>query len=266
MKKILSLIIVLLAALMPASAETVKIKVVQTTDLHGNFFPYNFIKREAWGGSLARVHSFVENERKTYGDNVILLDGGDILQGQPSAYYYNFMDTVSTHLCADIMNYMGYSAAAMGNHDIETGHSVYDRWVKDCNFPVLGANIIDTKTGNPYLPPYKVVDCNGVKVAILGLITPAIPAWLAENLWSGLYFEDMEESARKWVKIIQKKERPDVLIGLFHSGRDATRTIGNGTKTHRYRWLKMFRALTSCLWDTTTNHTAKMCPQPTATM
>ena len=226
MKKILSLIIVLLAALVPAGAETVKIKVVQTTDLHGNFFPYNFIKREAWGGSLARVHSFVENERKTYGDNVILLDGGDILQGQPSAYYYNFMDTVSTHLCADIMNYMRYSAAAMGNHDIETGHSVYDRWVKDCNFPVLGANIIDTKTGNPYLPPYKVVDCNGVKVAILGLITPAIPAWLAENLWSGLYFEDMEESARKWVKIIQKKERPDVLIGLFHSGRDATRTIG----------------------------------------
>lgn len=228
MKKILSLIIIALAALniMPASAKTVRIKVVQTTDIHGNFFPYDFINRKAWGGSLARVHTFVENERATYGDNLILLDDGDILQGQPSAYYYNFIDTTSTHLCADIMNYMGYTAGTMGNHDIETGHAVYDRWVKDCKFPILGANIIDTKTGEPYIAPYKIVDCDGVKVAILGLITPAIPAWLAENLWEGLHFEDMEVSARKWVKIIQEKECPDLLIGLFHSGRNASRSIG----------------------------------------
>ena len=228
MKRILSLIIIALAALniMPTSAKTVRIKVVQTTDIHGNFFPYDFINRKAWGGSLARVHTFVENERATYGDNLILLDDGDILQGQPSAYYYNFIDTTSTHLCADIMNYMGYTAGTMGNHDIETGHAVYDRWVKDCKFPILGANIIDTKTGEPYIAPYKIVDCDGVKVAILGLITPAIPAWLAENLWEGLYFEDMEVSARKWVKIIQEKECPDLLIGLFHSGRNASRSIG----------------------------------------
>lgn len=76
MKRILSLIIIALAALniMPTSAKTVRIKVVQTTDIHGNFFPYDFINRKAWGGSLARVHTFVENERATYGDNLILLD------------------------------------------------------------------------------------------------------------------------------------------------------------------------------------------------
>ena len=50
------------------------------------------------GGSLARVYSFVQEERRAYGDNLLLLDNGDILQGQPSAYYYNFMDTVSTHI------------------------------------------------------------------------------------------------------------------------------------------------------------------------
>lgn len=228
MKRLISLIMILAAGFNTINAQehTIKLKIVQTSDIHGNFFPYDFINRKAWGGSLARVHAFAEEQRKTFGENLILLDNGDILQGQPSVYYYNFIDTVSSHLCADMLNFMRYDAANMGNHDIETGHAVYDRWVKECNFPVLGANIIDTKTGVPYLPPYKIIERDGIKIAVLGLITPAIPAWLAENLWEGLQFEDMETSARKWVKIIQEKEKPDILIGLFHSGRDASKNTG----------------------------------------
>ena len=228
MKRLISLIMILAAGFNTINAQehTIKLKIVQTSDIHGNFFPYDFINRKAWGGSLACVHAFAEEQRKTFGDNLILLDNGDILQGQPSVYYYNFIDTVSSHLCADMLNFMRYDAANMGNHDIETGHAVYDRWVKECNFPVLGANIIDTKTGAPYLPPYKIIERDGIKIAVLGLITPAIPAWLAENLWEGLQFEDMETSARKWVKIIQEKEKPDILIGLFHSGRDASKNTG----------------------------------------
>lgn len=228
MKRLISLIMILAAGFNTINAQehTIKLKIVQTSDIHGNFFPYDFINRKAWGGSLARVHAFAEEQRKTFGENLILLDNGDILQGQPSVYYYNFIDTVSSHLCADMLNFMRYDAANMGNHDIETGHAVYDRWVKECNFPVLGANIIDTKTGAPYLPPYKIIERDGIKIAVLGLITPAIPAWLAENLWEGLQFEDMETSARKWVKIIQEKENPDILIGLFHSGRDASKNTG----------------------------------------
>lgn len=209
-----------------SSHATTTLKIVQTSDIHGNFFPYDFINRDSWGGSLARVCAFVENERKTYGDNLILLDNGDILQGQPTVYYYNFIDTKSKHVCAEMMNYMRYDVGNVGNHDVETGHAVYDRWISQCNFPILGANIIDTATGNPYLPPYKVIERNGVKVAVLGMITPAIPAWLAENLWAGLRFDDMEETARKWVKIIREKENPDILVGLFHSGRDASKKTG----------------------------------------
>lgn len=208
------------------NGNSVKIKIIQTSDVHGNFFPYDFINQKPWDGSLARVYSYVEKQRETYGENIILLDNGDILQGQPSVYYYNFIDTTSTHLCAEIMNFMGYDAGNMGNHDIETGHKVYDRWISQCNFPILGANVINNDTQEPYLPPYKVIERNGVKIAILGMVTPAIPAWLAENLWAGLHFDDMEECAAKWVKIIREKENPDILVGLFHSGRDASRKTG----------------------------------------
>ena len=77
---------------------------------------------EAGAGSLARVMTYTDKLRKETGrDHVILLENGDILQGQPTAYYYNFIDTTSTHLCADIPNYMQYDAGTVGNHDIETG-------------------------------------------------------------------------------------------------------------------------------------------------
>lgn len=207
--------------LLPAQEREVKLKIVQTSDVHGNFYPYNFITQEEWAGSLARVHAFVQKKREIYKENLILLDNGDILQGQPTAYYYNYIDTVSTHLCAEMMNYMGYDAGNMGNHDVETGRPVFDRWIGDCNFPVLGANIIDTATGETHLKPYKVMERDGVKIVVLGMITPAIPAWLSENLWQGLRFDDMEQTAKKWMKIIREKENPDLVIGLFHAGQDA---------------------------------------------
>lgn len=204
-----------------AQEKSVKLKIIQTSDIHGNYYPYNFITRKDWKGSLARVHALVQQKRQEYKDNLILLDNGDILQGQPTAYYYNYIDTVSVHLCSQMMNYMGYDAGNMGNHDVETGRTVFDRWIKECRFPVLGANIIEVATDSTHLPPYQVLERDGARIVVLGMITPAIPAWLPENLWQGLRFDDMEESARKWMKVIREKEQPDLVIGLFHAGQEA---------------------------------------------
>ena len=134
-------LILLLPALAQAREREVKLKIVQTSDVHGNYYPYDFIRQNETGGSLARVCSYVQEKRQTYGERLILVDNGDILQGQPSAYYYNYIDTTSIHLCAEMLNYMGYDAGNMGNHDVETGRKVFDRWANDCHFPVLGANI-----------------------------------------------------------------------------------------------------------------------------
>lgn len=204
----------------------VTLKFIETTDVHGCYFPYDFIRQKPAKGSLARVSSYVKALRKDWGDRLLLVDNGDILQGQPVAYYYNYIDTASVHANAAILNYMQYDLATVGNHDIEAGHAVYDRWVSQCNFPILGANVIDTLTGKPYFEPYKVLEREGVKVAVLGMITPAIPSWLPEKLWSGLRFEDMETCARRWVKEIREKEQPDVLVGLFHAGPEGNELDG----------------------------------------
>lgn len=226
---LISISLFLVVSILPVNsfAHNTKIKIVYTTDVHGNFFPVDYFTMSPMEGSLSRVVSAIDSIRETPGgNNLIILDNGDFLQGQPSVYYYNYIDTISPHLASEIYNYIGYDATTIGNHDVETGHAVYDRWRSQNRMPLLGANVIDNKSGQPYLRPYVILEKDGVRIAVLGLLTPAIPAWLPENLWSGLSFEDMVTSAKKWMPIIKSNENPDIIIGLFHSGHDETMRTG----------------------------------------
>ena len=196
----------------------ITIRILATSDVHGCFFPYDFIERRPMNGSLARVSHYVKEIRKETNGNVVLLDNGDILQGQPTSFYCNYANPRIPNAAAHAINYMKYDAQTIGNHDVETGHKVYDKWIKEVNCPILGANVVDNATDEPYLTPYTIVERQGVRIAVLGMLTPAIPNWLKEELWSGMHFEEMTESTRKWVEHIKEVEKPDVIVGLFHSG------------------------------------------------
>ncbi|MDC7224938.1 MAG: bifunctional UDP-sugar hydrolase/5'-nucleotidase [Spirochaetales bacterium] len=198
------------------------LKVIETTDVHGSLVPYDFIKGKETDTSLAQVFSLVKAERAKEGQEVLLLDNGDILQGQPIVYYSNFEAVDSPHIVAEMMNYMDYDASAVGNHDIEPGHPVYDKLVDEFDFPWLAANVVKAGTEEPYFPPYAVFEMNGATIVVLGMCTPGVPSWLPENLWEGLEFKGMVETAQKWVPLIEEQEDPDVLIGLFHAGIDYT--------------------------------------------
>ncbi len=212
-----------------SQTKIVEIRVLQTSDVHGSFFPYDFIDRKPADGSMARVSSYVKELRKEYGNKLLLLDNGDILQGQPTCYYCNYIKPSMPNVAASVINYMGYDAQTVGNHDIETGHAVYDKWIREVKCPMLGANVIDTSTGQPYLKPYAIFVRDGVRIAVIGMLTPAIPNWLSYNLCEGMRFDDMVESARYWIEYVKEKERPDVVIGLFHSGWDG------GITTNKYQ-------------------------------
>lgn len=228
MKQLALLFLTLCTLALPAREKEVRLRILETSDIHGNYFSYDFLARKAGTGGLSRVCTYVRSQREALGEaSVVLLDNGDILQGQPSAYYYNFIDTVSTHICAAMLNYMKYDAATVGNHDVETGHPVYDRWAAACEFPVTGANATDLSTGAPYWKPYAVVERNGVRIGVLGLVTPGIPTWLPEKLWEGLRFDDMVQTARRYVAELREKEKVDLVVGLFHSGVGRADATGN---------------------------------------
>jgi len=217
-KLVLSFIVIL--PLFYINAQTVTLKFIETSDVHGALVPYDLTNNKQTTASLAQVHTFVIIEKQDPNQEVILLDNGDMLQGDPMAYYYNYIDTTNVNIFAEAMNYINYDAATIGNHDIETGHDVYDKFNKEINFPWLAANAIKTEEDQPYFKPYTIIERRGIKIAVLGLITPSVPNWLPEFLWKGIRFEDMIESARNWVSIISEKENPDILIGLFHAGVD----------------------------------------------
>lgn len=222
LKRIITTSFVSLILSISLTAQTINLKIVETSDVHGAIFPYDLRNDRPSNSSLAQVMTYLRQERAKADQHVILLDNGDILQGDPIVYYYNFERTDTIHLYADVMNYMQYDAGTVGNHDIETGHAVYDKFNKELKFPWLAANAVRTSDGKPYLKPYTMIEIGLLRIAVLGLITPSIPNWLPEKIWEGMEFHDMIESARKWVKEIKLREQPDMIVGVFHAGVDYT--------------------------------------------
>ena len=233
MKNIIWAALLLLSTAASATTtRTVKLKIVETSDVHGHFFPYDFMEKKPLKGTLARVNTYIKKQRQQYGDHLLLIDNGDILQGQPCVYWSNYVMPQDENLAAQVINYMKYDAETVGNHDIEPGHKVYDKWIREVRCPLLGANIVwknqpdvASLNGRPTavyagLQPYSIHYVEGVKIAIIGMLTPAIPNWLNESVWKGMEFEEMVSCAKKWVKYIKEYERPDLIFGLFHSGKD----------------------------------------------
>jgi 2',3'-cyclic-nucleotide 2'-phosphodiesterase/3'-nucleotidase len=215
--------------------KTVRLKVIETSDVHGHFFPYDFMEKKPLKGTLSRASTYINRQRQAYGDRLLLIDNGDILQGQPCVYWSNYVMPDDENLAAQVINYMKYDAETVGNHDVEPGHKVYDKWIREVRCPLLGANIVkeECKGGEASpqsiytgLKPYSVHYREGVKIVILGMLTPAIPNWLNKSVWKGIEFEEMTSCARKWVKYIKETERPDLIFGLFHSGLNGGITTG----------------------------------------
>lgn len=184
----------------------VNLQIIGTTDIHGSIFSFDFIDNKERAASLGALTGYLDSLKKQGDKELILLDNGDILQGQPPVYYYNYIDTTNPHVVSRVLNFMEYDASAVGNHDIETGHAVYDKIRDEFRFPWLAANAIDTRTNKPYFQPYTIIERSGIKIAVLGMVTPAIPNWLPEKVYSGITFEDMVESSEKWVKLIHSEK------------------------------------------------------------
>ena len=189
-----------------------------TNDVHGHYFDSLYVQPQV-RGSLMSVSAHVDSLRGMWGrENVILVDAGDYLQGDNAAYYYNFVDTTSVHLYARLVDHIGYDAVVVGNHDIETGHPVYDRIVSQMKTPMLAANALHASTGKPYFKEYVILKKQGLKIAIIGCTNPNIGNWLSPKLWAGMEFKNLLPYAQEVVDRVHATEHPDVVILAAHTG------------------------------------------------
>lgn len=232
MKKICFLLLIAAASLLTGCSVRNGVYTVElcaTNDLHGRYFDSLYVENNVHPHSLANVSEYVNQLRAANGNGgVLLVDVGDALQGDNAVFYSNFIDTADhskKHLFTRVAEYIGFDALIVGNHDIEAGHSVYDRVLKETKIPYLAANAIDVNTGKPYFKPYAVFNKNGLKIAVIGMTNPNIKKWLGEELWHGMDFTEIEEKAQQIINSLKANEKPDVIVLAVHAG------IGRGLET-----------------------------------
>lgn len=224
MKRICSCLFAAMLLMLAAACSSGErtLHIVTTGDVHGNWFDEPYVEGGATKTSLMSVSAWVDSLRQAAGaDNVLLLDAGDCLQGDNATYYYNYVADIEDHLFPELVSYMKYDAVTVGNHDIETGHPVYDKIAAQLaarKIPFLGGNAVRKDNGEPYFPVYKMFRRGGMKVAVLGFTNPNMRAWLAEPVWSGIEFVSLIPCVQEWVDRVRAKEKPDVVVVLVHSG------------------------------------------------
>ena len=194
--------------------------VLSTNDVHGTWFDSTYVDNGIRKSIFAMNH-YIDSVRTADGfDNVLLVDAGDCLQGDNAPYYFNYVDTVTPHLFPRLLEYMKYDAVAVGNHDVETGHPVYDRVTADlkkAGADFLAGNAIRNDNGKTYFPLYKMVKKAGLRIAVLGYTNANIKAWLSEDLWSGMHFVSIADIIQNDVDQVIAKEHPDVVVATMHS-------------------------------------------------
>lgn len=195
--------------------------VVSTGDGHGNWFAQPIEEGGKPRGTIMSQSRFVNDVRAAKGeDNVILVDAGDNIFGNGAPFYYNYVDTVSSHLFPRLAAYMKYDAVVAGHSDFEAGHRVYDRVateMKRNGVPFLAGNAVSEKNGKPYFPAYSIVRKGGVKVAILGYTNAANASLMDESCVSGISFESLLPLVQEDVDKVRSKEKPQVVIVVAHT-------------------------------------------------
>jgi 2',3'-cyclic-nucleotide 2'-phosphodiesterase / 3'-nucleotidase len=219
----------------------VTVTIMGTTDLHGSVFNWDYFKNTEYDDSakndigLAKVATLVEAVRSQRGrEHTLMIDAGDTIQGTPLAYYFARIAPITRsniHPMAAAMNHIGYDAAALGNHEFNYGIPLLRTFADQLDFPLLGANALDARTGRPAFAPYviKTVRVRGeqpIKVGILGLTNPGIAIWDKANVEGKMTFPGLVEQARIWVPRM-RAAGVDVVMVAAHSGAATSSSYGD---------------------------------------
>src|SRR4051812_2127780 len=201
------------------SQQSFDLVVATTTDVHGRVRAWDYYanKPEAVRG-LTRAATIVDSVRAANPGRVILLDAGDLLQGNPLAYVAARVSTDRTNPVIAAMNAMHYDAAAIGNHEYNYGVPYLDSAVRQAAFPFLSANTyrVDPEGVHAYRP-WTIVERAGIKVGVIGATTPGVAVWDAENIRGRLRFGDIIPAVRQAVTEA-RAAGADVIVVTVHSG------------------------------------------------
>ncbi|MGV8830990.1 MAG: bifunctional 2',3'-cyclic-nucleotide 2'-phosphodiesterase/3'-nucleotidase [Devosia sp.] len=225
-----------------AQANQAHLRILETTDLHVAVFAYDYYAdapNNTMG--LARTASIIDSIRAEAG-NSMLIDNGDIIQGNPMGDYMAYEKGLdgNVHPIIAAMNTLGYEAATLGNHEFNYGLEYLDKALSGAEFPFVSANLVrgelaaDPLSDTTYIKPYMIVekqlvDGSGatktIKIGLIGFLPPQIMTWDATHLEGNVNTRDIVETAKAYVpKMIE--EGAELIIALSHSGIAADQSTG----------------------------------------
>lgn len=183
------------------------LKIIHTSDLHGYFFPTDYLDREKKNVGYL---SLLNNIKKD--DHTILTDGGDILQGSSFAYYVK--ENLNSNVVADMMQNVDYYT--LGNHDFNYGYDYLRTYVENMKGKLVCANVRD-KTGKIKFNPYYVKEIDDYKIGIAGVVTDWVNLWERKENLVNFEITDAFEGAKRALEGL-KKENTDFNILIYHGG------------------------------------------------
>ena len=189
--------------------ETRTVRIIATSDLHGKFCPWDYaLNAESTSGSMAQLATAIAKYRT---EDTILVDAGDTIQANSAEI---FLGSEDVHPMVRAMNALKYDVWVTGNHEYNFGIDTIKKTIADLNCKALTGNVYD-RDGKPIADGYTILEQNGVRIAVIGMVTPNIARWDASNL-QGCNVTDPLEETRKIIDNIKGKY--DVLVGVFHMG------------------------------------------------
>ncbi len=182
------------------------LRILATSDIHGKFYPYLYARnKEDTSGSLAQLATAIPEFRT---ENTILVDCGDSIQDNSADIFIG----EDVHPVIEGLNKLGYDIWVPGNHDFDYGMDVTKKTIASFDGYVLSGNVYD-ENNIPLADGYIILNRGGVRIALIGMVTPYIQFWGAKNLENCTVLDPVEQTRR----IIDKIQgRYDVLVGTMH--------------------------------------------------
>jgi 2',3'-cyclic-nucleotide 2'-phosphodiesterase/3'-nucleotidase len=218
MNTLLSALLAAGLAIQSAQApDSVHLVVVATTDVHGRVFHWDYVRDGEAPFGLTRAATVVDSLRDLYPGRVIVVDAGDLIQGNPFATYFAEEQAVDPHPVVDALNAVGFDAATPGNHEFNWGLDVFARVIDAAAFPVVSANLYRLPRDTLALPPFALVPRGGVRVGITGFTTPGAMVWDRANLAGRLRVHPILPNARRVLEDLADAGA-DLRVAVIHSG------------------------------------------------
>ena len=201
-----------------AVPQSLKLVIATTTDTHGRLRGWDYYTDtpDAARG-LSRAATIVDSLRQANPSRVVLVDAGDLLQGNPLTDAAQRNTSNKTHPVIAAMNVLRYDAAAVGNHEFNYGVPFLDAAVKQARFPFLAANIRDA-SGKLHFASTATIVRSGVRIAIVGATTPGSMVWDRDHLRAArITVTDIIPAVKTAVKRA-RANGADVVVVVVHSG------------------------------------------------